>query len=56
MNNKFITCDGCGASYLGQEYDSKTKKVKGGIIRTVTYETHCSNCDQPVFEDKDFWE
>ena len=56
MNDVFITCNGCGATYLGQEYDSTTKKVTGGVIHIVTYEAHCSNCDQLVFEEKVFWD
>ena len=56
MNEIVIACDGCGAKYFGQEYDSTTKKIKGKVRPVITYVAHCINCDRPVFNEKIRWE
>lgn len=52
MKEIIITCNECEQKYFGEFYDSKDKKGSYGNYKEVTYQSHCTVCDKPVFTTK----
>lgn len=49
MKEVIITCDTCDSQYFGEYYDSNEKKGQYGKYSEEIYQSHCTNCDKPVF-------
>lgn len=51
MEEVFVKCEQCEVEYVGNQYDVKEKKGQYGKYVVITYESHCTNCDQPIFKE-----
>ncbi|WP_157111266.1 MULTISPECIES: hypothetical protein [Sporosarcina] len=49
MTEVIINCDTCESQYFGEHYDSEIKSGQYGKYKEETYQSHCTNCDKPVF-------